>query len=492
MCGKGKRGKFSIFVGIMTTFLFLGGKHVAAFYPIFLWIIIGNGIRFGERLLVTGLIMGSLGFGSLLVFHPFWRSQLEVGVGLLIGVVVLPIFFLTVLKRLRKVRKLEIELARSRLADKAKDQFLATMSHEIRTPMNGVLGVADILRQSQLDKQQLDHLDVITQSVESLLHIINDILDYSKITSNNLSLEEVPFDLKQVLGDVHQLLRSTADSKGIDLTFSYPPESHRHFMGDPTRVRQIAFNLVGNAIKFTKTGGVNISCRIGDSGGQHNVVLEIDDSGIGIPEDRRDAIFDQFEQADNSTTRQYGGTGIGLSISQKLAHLMNGMIEVKSVVDVGSTFTATLSLLECEKPAVKAEQVAQELPQFGLRALVAEDNKFNQVVVLNMLKRIDIKVDIAENGAKALEMLEPGKYDLIFMDIRMPVMNGYLATEEIRKRSDETAQIPILALTADATKNDRKKCLNAGMDYHLSKPLRIEHVIEAVESLDKLSALVSD
>ncbi|MBK7045450.1 MAG: response regulator [bacterium] len=470
-------------LGIMTFFMHLGGAKVASFYPIILWVIIGNGIRFGERFLKVGIVAGSLGFGSLLMWDEYWSTHLNVGVGLFIGIIVLPVFFLGVLRRLRQVSELKIELAQSRLADKAKDQFLATMSHEIRTPMNGVLGMAETLSATNLDTQQREYLHIITRSVESLLNIINDILDYSKITSSSLALESVPVDLEQVLGDIHSLLRTSAENQGIELEFEVEPAAHGWFLGDPTRIRQIVLNLVGNAIKFTQRGGVRVTCRAGDFADGCNLELKIRDSGIGIPADRLGAIFRQFEQADNSTTRRYGGTGLGLAISRKLARMMGGDIAVKSTEGKGSTFTVLLRLERTEKPVAVPVPEPAVLPDFGLRALVAEDNKFNQVVVRNLAKRIGISVDIAENGAEAVRMVGEGEYDLVLMDIRMPVMNGYEAAARIRARGDEIASIPILAVTAEATKADIQQCLDAGMDQHLSKPLRIADVAAAVQRL---------
>lgn len=471
-------------LGILTFFMHLGSQHVTSYYPIFLWVIIGNGIRFGERFLQFGVAMGTIGFGSLLLFNDYWNSHLNLGAGLLLGVIVLPMFFMGVLRRLRQVTALEIELARSKLADKAKDRFLATMSHEIRTPMNGVLGMADTLRETDLDESQQGHLQIITRSVESLLHIINDILDYSKITSDSLALESVPFDLQEVLGDVHQLLRSTAASKNIELIFDYQAATQRHFSGDPMRIRQIIFNLVGNAIKFTETGHVKLSCTTSPKD-PSQVQLVIADTGIGIPADRQAAIFKQFEQADNSTTREFGGTGLGLAISRKLALLMDGEISVRSEVGQGSEFTVNLILEPSADPAPMVKAVtANELPDYGYKALVVEDNKFNQVVMKNLVKRIGINVDLAENGSQALEMVEHGDYDLIFMDIRMPVMNGYETARHIRARADKIAGIPILAVTAEATKNDVKECLESGMTTHLAKPLRVTDLVDAINALN--------
>ncbi len=475
---------------IVTIFMHLGGKYVSTFYPLFLWVVIGNGIRFGARFLVRGVIVGSICFTTLLLFDSFWRANLEIGLGLLIGVVVLPVFFLGVLRRLRRMSLLQSELEKSQLAEKAKDQFLATMSHEIRTPMNGVLGMAEALQDTRLDAEQRDHLQIITRSVESLLNVINDILDYSKITSSSLTLEAVPFDLKQVLEDVCLLLQSTAEGKGIALLFDYPEEMQRGFRGDPTRIRQIALNLLGNAIKFTEEGQVQLSCETNAGSVSGQISLTISDTGIGIPEHRLAAVFDQFEQADNSTTRQFGGTGLGLAISRQLAMRMGGDIEVDSVTGLGSTFTVKMILPICERPVKKTTRSPAALPHYGFRALIAEDNKINQVVVKKMLNRIGITVDIADNGAIALEMLDAADYDLIFMDICMPVMSGFEATEAIRARGDHLAQIPILALTAEAAHSKAQHCLDVGMDIHLSKPLRIAEVIEAIESLESLQVPV--
>ncbi|MFT5233464.1 MAG: two-component system sensor histidine kinase RpfC [Candidatus Krumholzibacteriia bacterium] len=478
-------------LGIMTFFMFLGSQHVTSYYPIFLWVIIGNGIRFGERFLQFGVIAGTIGFGSLLIFDEYWNSHLNLGIGLLLGVIVLPMFFMGVLRRLRRVTALEVELAKSKLADKAKDQFLATMSHEIRTPMNGVLGMAESLRETKLDEEQKEHLEIITSSVESLLHIINDILDYSKITANNLTLESVPFDLRQVLGDVKQLLNAAAEAKHIDLQFEFSDDKPRHFRGDPTRLRQIALNLVGNAIKFTASGRVKLFCKI-NAKDPAKLKLIIEDTGIGIPEDRLLAIFKQFEQGDNSTTREFGGTGLGLAISRRLALMMGGEVSVESAVGEGSVFTVDLVLEPCAPPALpKSLPTVKNLPNYGYKALVVEDNKFNQIVMQNLVKRIGITVDIAENGAEALEMVDQNEYDLIFMDVRMPVMNGHEATQHIRARSDAKAQLPIIAVTAEATKHDVGECLNSGMDRHLSKPLRIVDLVAIIDDLGILKSTLA-
>ncbi len=479
-------------LGIMVFWMHHGDEWVTAYYPIFLWVIIGNGIRFGTRQLLVGIALGAAGFGSLLVANDYWSQNLGLGLGLLLGVVALPVFFLTVLRRLQTVSRLEVELAKSRLADRAKDQFLAAMSHELRTPMNGVLGMARLLQDSPLDAEQREQVDVITRSVNSLLNVINDILDYSRITANRLDLEAVPFDLRQLLDDAYQLLRPTAEQKGVELHFTYIDTTGGGFRGDPTRVRQVIFNLLGNAVKFTDEGHVALACEVADHGNHGHVTFIISDTGIGIPSDRLAAVFDVFEQADNSVTRQYGGSGLGLSICRQLVDLMKGEIGVTSREGVGSTFTVTLRLPTCdlvrEKPAEAAPPRPGELPQFQLHALVVEDNAFNQLVIRKTLQKIGISVDVAADGAVALALIQQHAYDLVLMDIRMPVMDGYEATARIRARDDRRAQVPIIAVTAEATDAAREQCLAAGMTGFLTKPLRIERLVAAIEEHVLVSA----
>ena len=468
-------------LGIMVFWMYLGDQYVTAYYPIFLWVIIGNGIRFGPRFLTVGLLMGAVGFGSLLVFDSYWRDHQGLGMGLLLGVVVLPVFFLTVLRRLQVVNRLEVELAKSRLADKAKDQFIATMSHELRTPMNGVLGMAELLKDSELSHDQREKVNVIARSVESLLNVISDILDFSKIRAGRLAIDSVQFDLKQVLTDVYVLLGPSAEDKGLSMYFKYPESNPRGFRGDPTRLRQIVLNLVGNAIKFTNEGRVVLECEVDVHGDQGSIKLQVADTGIGIPPERQAAIFDMFEQVDNSVSRQYGGAGLGLAISSQLTEMMGGQITLQSEVCKGSTFTVELKLPTCELAEQAAKPQQNELPNYGVHALVVEDNLFNQMVTRKMLTKLGVSTDVAENGAIAIDMLEKRTYDIVFMDIRMPVVDGYEATRFIRARDDALAEIPIVALTAEDGVKARDRCLAAGMTGYLAKPVRMDQIIVAID-----------
>ncbi len=470
---------------LTTLALHLAGSRAPFFYPVYLWVIVGNGLRFGARFLFLAMVLGFLGFGALLKFNPFWQANQNIGLGLLMGVVILPLFYLKVLRRTHDLNlRLEEELEKSQAAEKAKGDFLANMSHEIRTPMNGVIGMAEVLADTDLDAKQQAHLEVIVRSADSLLNILNDILDYSKIASGKMQIESITMDLRETLLDVTRLLKSTAEDKGITLIFDFPEDQPRTFISDPTRIRQIVFNLVGNGLKFTEQGSVTLRCRTTDNSSRHNVTLEIEDTGIGIPEDRLEAIFEQFEQADQGTTRKFGGTGLGLAISRQLAFLMGGEILVRSTMGVGTTFSINLTLPYTPEKIPTRNQ-STELPDFGLRALVAEDNKVNQLVVRKLLAKVGVEVvDMANNGLEALEMLSIEKHDLVFMDVRMPVMNGLEATKAIRALPDDRNAVPIVALTADASSEDAQRCLLFGMDAHLRKPLKVDELVLTLNQLD--------
>ena len=294
------------------------------------------------------------------------------------------------------------------------------------------------------------------------------------------------FDLQEALGDVERLLRHSATERGIALEFDYPQDAPRQFRGDPARIRQIAFHLVGNAVKFTENGSVRISCRVSESGEGPNVRIAVADTGIGIPANRLRAILAGFEQVDNSTTRKHEGLGLGLAITSRLASLMGGGLDVQSKEGKGSTFTVSLVLSPAETPKASGSGPEEESLRFGFRGLVVEDNKINQFVMRQLLGMIGIEADIASNGAEALEMLDREVYDLVFMDVRMPIMNGYEATKRIRARNDGRRRIPIIAVTADATSCVEQRCLEVGMDVFLAKPLTVAKLVAAIESLAEL------
>ena len=380
-------------------------------------------------------------------------------------------------------------------ANRAKSEFLANMSHEIRTPMNGVIGMAQLLAMTALDKEQLEYVEVLKESGKNLLTLINDILDLSKIEAGKVDLEAKDFDLQtETLGTVN-LLSLRAQEKGLQLVSFIVPDVPLPLRGDAGRLRQILTNLIGNAIKFTPKGSVALYVqKLSEDVGSVTLRFVIRDTGIGIAADKLGMIFDPFTQADGSTTRSYGGTGLGLSVSRQLAELMGGSIGVESVEGEGSTFWFT-ALLE-KQPDSPLRTDGFNTPFLGetglgsgnhcakgTRLLLAEDDRINQMVIRSILSKFGYLVHVVNNGSEAVKALEDNDYALVLMDCMMPVLNGYEATAVIRDRSSAVRNhaIPVIALTANAFKEDREICRAAGMDDYLSKPLDVAFLLALLE-----------
>ncbi|MFB3778447.1 MAG: ATP-binding protein [Bryobacteraceae bacterium] len=385
-----------------------------------------------------------------------------------------------------RTRALEESTARAEAASQAKSAFLANMSHELRTPLNGITGMLDIVLESDLDSTQRSDLETARASSLSLLALVNDILDMSKIEAGRLVLEKIHFSPYEVVRHCSKLLAARAKEKGLELTWLVQPEVPRFVIGDPLRLQQIVVNLLGNAIKYTPRGSVSlcVGSRPAQIPGAVQLRFDIVDTGIGIPPDKLSSIFEKFTQADESITRQYGGTGLGLSICKELVAMHGGRIWVESEVGRGSSFHVELELPVAPEPAAAAPE---DLPPAGAKPvaaqiLIVEDNPTNQKVVAGLLGKRGYRTHVAADGRQALEALEESPFDLVLMDLQMPVLDGLEATRLIRQ-DPRWRKLPIVGLTARCAAEDRERCLEAGMDDFLAKPVRPPVLLATVSRL---------
>ncbi|MGH6924292.1 MAG: ATP-binding protein, partial [Propylenella sp.] len=592
-------------IGALTYCLYVGGGTTAVLFPIYLWIIFGNGFRFGLRYLFASMSLALIGFGLLLWTSPYWSATGHLGIGLLVGLLALPAYTSTLISNLNKAKRQAEE------ASKAKTQFMASVSHELRTPLNAVIGMSDLLRDSRLDAEQSDMISTISSSARSLLSLIEGILDFSRIEAGRMRFETIDFDLHRTLTAVRNMLEAQARAKGLRLGLYVTPRTPYLLRGDGRHLQEILVNLVGNAVKFTASGRVVISADlVATENGKSRIRFEVSDTGIGISPEATSRIFERFTQADETILNRFGGTGLGLAICRQLAEALGGSIGVDSVEGAGSTFWLELAFEPREEEAPRrleglrflvlstdqsiapaigsaleetgasvaavasaedaenelsagrrtllmiderlpdcdlvAQRLAGEtggkmwaaligsgadngpLPQErraiycaalnldidraellaaanlasgqsretdtiadaaarsikrSLSVLVAEDNGVNQKVITKILERAGHRVRIAENGERAVDLMLAEKFDIVLMDVNMPVMNGIEATKLYRFAALGRERLPIVALTADATAEARAGCEAAGMDACATKPIDAAELFRVIDSL---------
>jgi two-component system, sensor histidine kinase RpfC len=481
-----------------STFLSLAGDVGVVLIGVYLWITFGNGFRFGKKYLFHSQIISILGFLVATQVNPFWAGHKSIVYGFLIILIALPLYVAELIERMHEARhKAEEERQKAAQASLAKTQFVANMSHEIRTPLNGIIGISTLLKTTPLNADQKDLLKSLESSSKLLLSLLNNVLDFTKIEERKFTIENVAFSPEEAVNDTLEIFRSQANNKGIRLVASVS-STLGTVMGDAFVLRQVLANLLGNAIKFTQEGSVTLSATLLEENPDKSIVrFEVVDTGVGIPADKQHKVFESFTQADASTTRKFGGSGLGLTIAKHMVEEMGGSLNFQSTENIGSRFWFDLSL---EKAIAEKEiqtEVASETPAIAVIAplsstgkntkaldiLVCEDESTNQKIITRLLSLPGHHVEIVTNGDEMLDALEQRKFDLVITDLNMAGMSGTDALKTYRFTQPDDKKTRFILFTADATISAREAANDAGFDAFLTKPIDAPTLFNTIERI---------
>lgn len=491
--------------GTITYFSFAAPTYATPLYCVYLWIIFGHGFRFGIRYLFFALALSFIGFGYVVFTLPFWLEQRSMGLGLWIGMLVVSLYISTLVRRLTTAledaeaakKKLIVALQSADEANHAKRRFLSTISHEMRTPLNAIIGMGHLLRSTQLAEDQAEMAQTMDTASRMLLSLIEGVLDFSKIEAGKLVVEHTQFSFHHLAHITIAIFKYQAKERGLILSLDIEPGVPTDLVGDPHHLRQIMVNLLANAMKFTERGEITLRIRaIANEAQSVRLRVEVIDTGIGIAADKQLRIFESFTQADESTTRRFGGTGLGTTISKQLVELMGGTIGLHSELGVGSTFWFELTLakqtatgFDCASNVFPLGQSKQPklTPNIAihrkLSVLVADDNTINQQVVKRILERNGHSCVLVENGEQALDKLMDGEFDAVVLDMNMPVLNGIDAAKAYQFMTSHDTRAPIIMFSADVTTEVIEECRMAGVDRFISKPIEVALFLKTVETL---------
>ncbi len=484
-------------IGTATIFMSLTGDIGVALIIIYLWVVFGNGFRYGKKYLYHAQILSVIGFLFTLNSSPYWKGHEAVGYSLLAMLIILPLYVAQLITRLNEAKKRAEEASkRAEEANHAKTRFVANMSHEIRTPLNGIIGISTLFKSTPLNADQQDLLKTLESSSKLLLSILNNVLDFTKIEEHKLSIEQTPFSVEETVHDTIEIFRAQAQAKGVKINASIS-DSIGLLKGDAVVLRQILANLMGNAVKFTEQGNVIISATLLHSDDMRSTVrFSMEDSGVGIPADKLGKIFDSFTQADASTTRKFGGSGLGLTIAKHMVEALGGELNVQSTEGVGSRFWFDLTMpkeiaqeaapgpIAAVEPISKVRGTAIAKP---LNVLICEDESTNQKILTRLLELPGHRVNVASSADEMLDKLEHHTFDLVITDLNMADMSGTEAIKIYRFTRPEDKSTRFILFTADATLAARQEASDAGFDAFLTKPVDAATLFNTIEKILNLA-----